>query len=87
MSVVLQFPDGKIRVYSKGADSVITAKLSKSTLYLPITEKYLLYFARKGLRTLMIAYKDLTASEYCLYNEALKVRFLICLKLRALYFY
>jgi len=75
MSVVLKFPDGKIRLYSKGADSIITAKLSKSAQYLPITEKYLIYFARKGLRTLMIAYKDLTASEYSIWNEAFKVIF------------
>jgi magnesium-transporting ATPase (P-type) len=73
MSVVLKFPDGKIRIYCKGADSVITSKLNKSTKFLSITDKYLLYFARKGLRTLMVAYKDLSVDQYIQWNEAFKV--------------
>lgn len=82
MSIILKTPgpDGKILLFSKGADSTITDKLSKNSSYLASTEKFLLNFARKGLRTLMIAYKELTNDEYFQWNNEINVRiFLIFL--------
>jgi len=73
MSVIIEFPDGKIRLYSKGADNIITTKLSKLINNLAATEKYLLYFASKGLRTLMIAYRDIEHKEYKKWQEAYRV--------------
>ena len=76
MSIILKTPgpDGKILLFSKGADSTITEKLSKNTNYLPSTEKFLLNFARKGLRTLMIAYKELKNEEYFQWNNEINVQ-------------
>jgi len=40
MSTVVRTPEGKIKLYCKGADTVILERLSKSQLY---TEKTLLH--------------------------------------------
>lgn len=73
MSIILKFPDGKIVLYAKGADSTITSKLSSQSDYLKITDKYLSHFAKKGLRTLMVAYKALDEDQYNKWNEKLIV--------------
>ena len=64
MSVIVKCPDGKIRMYCKGADSVVKNKISLNVEKLEFANKALLKFARKGLRTLMIAYKEITEIEY-----------------------
>ncbi len=58
MSVVTEDPDGKIRVYTKGADAVIFERLAPGQSS-EITEQHLHDFAVEGLRTLCLAYADL----------------------------
>ncbi|KAG7320779.1 hypothetical protein KOW79_015194 [Hemibagrus wyckioides] len=64
MSVVLRFPDGRIRLYCKGADTVIYQRLSPSTLHRDTTETALEIFANETLRTLCLCYKDITEEEF-----------------------
>ena len=72
MSVIIKNPEGKIFLYIKGADSVIEKLLNNkskmSDEYLS-TKHSLDKFAKKGLRTLMIAYKELNEDEYNIWNN------------------
>ncbi|KAI0759957.1 phospholipid-translocating P-type ATPase [Trametes elegans] len=64
MSTVVRCPDGKIKLFCKGADTVILERLSENQ---PFTEKTLLHledYATEGLRTLCIAYRDIPDAEY-----------------------
>ncbi|KAF9010470.1 calcium transporting ATPase [Cyathus striatus] len=64
MSTLVRAPDGKIKLYTKGADTVILERLSKNQ---PYTEKTLVHledYATDGLRTLCIAYRDIPEQEY-----------------------
>ncbi|RXG67747.1 Phospholipid-transporting ATPase ID [Armadillidium vulgare] len=59
MSVILR-KDGKIRLYCKGADSIIYERLKKDQNALKHhTQEHLNKFAADGLRTLVLAVKDL----------------------------
>uniref|UniRef100_A0A8C6NLB8 Phospholipid-transporting ATPase n=1 Tax=Nothobranchius furzeri TaxID=105023 RepID=A0A8C6NLB8_NOTFU len=64
MSIVLKFPDGRIRLYCKGADTVIYERLSPNTRHKDATQRALDMFANETLRTLCLCYKDISASEY-----------------------
>ncbi len=82
MSTVVRAPGGNIKIYTKGADTVILERLSKNQ---PYTEKTLAHlevcfallsavrvsylyttqdYASDGLRTLCIAYRDISEQEY-----------------------
>ncbi|KAF8893873.1 aminophospholipid-transporting P-type ATPase [Infundibulicybe gibba] len=64
MSTVVRMPNGKIKIYTKGADTVILERLSK---HQPYTEKTLVHledYATEGLRTLCLAYRDIPEQEY-----------------------
>ncbi|MBZ3872187.1 Phospholipid-transporting ATPase IB [Sciurus carolinensis] len=64
MSIIVRTPAGHLRLYCKGADTVILERLSKDSLFVEDTLKHLEYFATEGLRTLCVAYTDLTEKEY-----------------------
>ena len=71
MSVIIKTNSGEIYVYSKGADSMISKLLSKEEKGSPLlrsTNDYLKKFACKGLRTLMIAYKQISEEYYNKWN-------------------
>ena len=74
MSIICKDPEtNKIILYSKGADSMIESLLSlkeKSSQRLKKTKEYLKKFAIKGLRTLMLSYKELSKEEYEAYNKS-----------------
>ncbi|XP_034519666.1 phospholipid-transporting ATPase IB [Ailuropoda melanoleuca] len=70
MSVIVRTPSGQLRLYCKGADNVIFERLSKDSKYMEETLCHLEYFATEGLRTLCVAYADLSEREY---EEWLKV--------------
>ncbi|KAG8520253.1 Phospholipid-transporting ATPase IB, partial [Galemys pyrenaicus] len=81
MSVIVRTPSGQLRLYCKGADNVIFERLSKDSKYMEETLCHLEYFATEGitamhcdcfagLRTLCLAYADLSENEY---EEWLKV--------------
>ncbi|CAL1711189.1 unnamed protein product [Somion occarium] len=74
MSTVVRGPDGRIKLFCKGADTVILERLSDKQ---PHTEKTLVHledYATDGLRTLCIAYRDIPEAEYrqwvTIYNQA-----------------
>ncbi|GMT24117.1 hypothetical protein PFISCL1PPCAC_15414, partial [Pristionchus fissidentatus] len=61
MSVILRCPDGKIKLYCKGADMMVMARLdsSISSILRDSTVSHLDEFARIGLRTLCLAHKNI----------------------------
>lgn len=64
MSIILRFPDGRIRLYCKGADTVIYQRLSPNSKYKESTQTALDVFANETLRTLCLCYKDISNQEY-----------------------
>jgi phospholipid-translocating ATPase len=71
MSVVVRNPEGKLVLYSKGADSVIYARLAKDhdQRLKEQTNKDMDAFANGGLRTLCIAYRPLQEEEYLTWSR------------------
>ena len=67
MSVIVKTPENKYMVYTKGADSMIELLLcneDKHSELLNKTREYLKLFSIHGLRTLMIAYKEISEENY-----------------------
>ncbi|WRT67856.1 uncharacterized protein IL334_004830 [Kwoniella shivajii] len=66
MSVVARAPNGKITLFCKGADSVIYGRLDPNhdEALKATTLKDLETFANGGLRTLCIAYREMSEEEY-----------------------
>ncbi|KAM9323420.1 phospholipid-transporting ATPase IC isoform 2-T2 [Pholidichthys leucotaenia] len=64
MSIILKFPDGRIRLYCKGADTVIYQRLSPNSNHKESTQTALDTFANETLRTLCLCYKDISTEEY-----------------------
>lgn len=95
MSTVIRMPDGNIKIYTKGADTVILERLSKNQPYTdktlvhlevrnpqhilfmlghPIISSFYQDYATDGLRTLCLAYRDISEQEYrqwsAIYDQA-----------------
>ncbi|XP_041042451.1 probable phospholipid-transporting ATPase IA isoform X3 [Carcharodon carcharias] len=64
MSVIVRMPSGKLRLYCKGADTVIYERLSDSSRYKDITLKHLEQFATEGLRTLCFTVAEISETMY-----------------------
>ena len=67
MSIIVRREDGRILLYSKGADNIIYDRLAATEATSPIgrvTLEHLELFAEDGLRTLCLAYRELTEQEY-----------------------
>lgn len=64
MSTVVRCPDGKIKLFCKGADTVIMARLSENQPYTEQTLVHLEDYATEGLRTLCIAMREVPEQEY-----------------------
>ena len=67
MTVIVRAPDGTIKLYSKGADTMIIERLGTrvdQTRYHGTTLQHLEEFAKQGLRTLCLAMRELAESEY-----------------------
>ncbi|XP_072424387.1 probable phospholipid-transporting ATPase IA isoform X2 [Chiloscyllium punctatum] len=64
MSVIVRMPSGKLRLYCKGADTVIYERLSESSRYKDITLKHLEQFATEGLRTLCFTVAEISETMY-----------------------
>ncbi|NXM16657.1 AT8B2 ATPase, partial [Ploceus nigricollis] len=72
MSVIVRSPEGKIRLYCKGADTILLERLHPVNQDLSsITTDHLNEYAGEGLRTLVLAYKDLEESYYKDWSERL----------------
>ncbi|XP_044480722.1 phospholipid-transporting ATPase 3-like isoform X1 [Mangifera indica] len=69
-SVVCRYPDGRLVLYSKGADTVIYERLADGNEDLKkVTREHLEQFGASGLRTLCLAYRDLSPDMYERWNE------------------
>jgi phospholipid-transporting ATPase len=64
MSAILRCPDGKIRIYCKGADTVILERLGPNNPYVELTLAHLEDYATEGLRTLCLAMREVPEDEY-----------------------
>ena len=73
-SVVVRLSNGTLRMYTKGADSVILPLLSLSRCD-PMARQQTLYslqtFSKEGLRTLLFGFRDLTEQEFMQWKEQL----------------
>ncbi|XP_075212548.1 ATPase phospholipid transporting 8A1 isoform X3 [Lycorma delicatula] len=70
MSVITRTPNGKIKLYCKGADTVIYERLSPSSQdYRAQTLHHLEDFAQAGLRTLCCAMTEISEKKYKEWNE------------------
>lgn len=67
MSVVIRFPNNAVKVLVKGADSSMFSILAEETFgdanMLTVTQSHLTEYSSEGLRTLVVAFRDLTAAE------------------------
>lgn len=63
MSMILQCPDGMIRIITKGADTIMTTLLKKGT-DLSIIQNHVDHFAKEGLRTLIFAMKTVKKRDF-----------------------
>lgn len=74
MSVLVRGPSGKIKLYCKGADTVIFERLGTKKEVDEATLVHLEDYATEGLRTLCLAYRDIPEEEYrewaALYDNA-----------------
>jgi len=66
MSVIARTPDGSVRLYCKGSDTKVMAKIRKGTneKLLDHTNQNLYTFACEGLRTLVLGTKLIPEREY-----------------------
>ncbi|KAG0239791.1 hypothetical protein B0O80DRAFT_455041 [Mortierella sp. GBAus27b] len=64
MSTLVRGPDKKIKLYCKGADTVIMERLSSENEFVDATLQHLEDYATEGLRTLCIAMREVPEEEY-----------------------
>lgn len=63
-SVIVQMEDGSVRLYCKGADNVIFARLGpRGGEHMEATRAHLQEYGNDGLRTLCLAYRCAVASD------------------------
>jgi len=81
MSTIYEYPDGRIMILCKGADSVILERLKKreemteeERRILDITNNHLTQYSVEGLRTLLYGVREISLKEYeewlNIWNEA-----------------
>ncbi|AQK65518.1 Phospholipid-transporting ATPase 3 [Zea mays] len=69
-SVVCRFPNGRLVLYCKGADNVVYERLADGNHDMKKTSReHLEQFGSAGLRTLCLAYRDLSREQYESWNE------------------
>ena len=64
MSTIYRCPDGKIRCYCKGADTVILERLNDENPHVEATLRHLEEYASEGLRTLCLAMREIPEQEF-----------------------
>lgn len=64
MSVIIRDPNGKIKLYCKGADTVIYERMKENQPYREVTLQHLKEFATCGLRTLCCAVAEVSEDFY-----------------------
>lgn len=70
MSVIVKDEEGRTFLFSKGADSVMFERLSRSdSSYREATQQHINEYADAGLRTLVLAYRQLEEDEYAKFDR------------------
>ena len=70
MSIILRCPDGRVRLFCKGADTTVIPLINKKNPnLLEVTLDHMNVFARTGLRTLIIAMKDISDADFNEWNK------------------
>ncbi|XP_043717420.1 putative phospholipid-transporting ATPase 9 [Telopea speciosissima] len=70
MSVIVRNEEGQLLLLCKGADSVMFERLAKNGREFEVqTEEHVNEYADAGLRTLVLAYRELSEEEYREFNE------------------
>ncbi|KAK9277428.1 hypothetical protein L1049_006971 [Liquidambar formosana] len=70
MSVIVRNEEGQLLLLCKGADSVMFERLAKTGReFEEETRDHVNEYADAGLRTLILAYRDLNEEEYKIFNE------------------
>ncbi|KAF2222598.1 putative phospholipid-transporting ATPase [Elsinoe ampelina] len=64
MSTIYRCPDGKIRCYCKGADTVILERLAPNNPIVETTLQHLEEYAAEGLRTLCLSVREIPEHEF-----------------------
>uniref|UniRef100_A0A8C6NUF9 Phospholipid-transporting ATPase n=1 Tax=Nothobranchius furzeri TaxID=105023 RepID=A0A8C6NUF9_NOTFU len=70
MSVIVRNPAGRIRLYCKGADTVLLERLHPCNQELMTITSDHLNYAADGLRTLALAYRDVSEEEWEVWSES-----------------
>ncbi|KAI9177677.1 hypothetical protein LWI28_018029 [Acer negundo] len=70
MSIIVRNVENQLLLLSKGADSVMFERLSKhGRMYEAQTREHIKKYSEAGLRTLVIAYRELGEDEYRIWEE------------------
>ncbi|MEJ1279316.1 hypothetical protein NN561_010247 [Cricetulus griseus] len=69
MSIIVRTPEGSIRLYCKGADTVIYERLHQMNPIKQETQDALDIFASETLRTLCLCYKEIEEKEFADWNK------------------
>eukprot|EP00698_Gefionella_okellyi_P009875 TRINITY_DN2532_c0_g2_i1.p1 TRINITY_DN2532_c0_g2~~TRINITY_DN2532_c0_g2_i1.p1 ORF type:complete len:1126 (-),score=220.66 TRINITY_DN2532_c0_g2_i1:130-3507(-) len=72
MSVICEMPDGKIKLYTKGADDIMMRRIVPDHPLRDVTRQHLDLFSKKGFRTLVFASRDLQVEEAEEWRRAFK---------------
>jgi phospholipid-transporting ATPase len=64
MSAIFRCPDGKIRIYCKGADTVILERVHPNQPVVETTLRHLEEYASEGLRTLCLSMREIPEQEF-----------------------
>ena len=70
MSVVIEAPDGSYVLYSKGADNIMLGLAKKSEQDFSTLNQHLNEYAKDGLRTLVLAKKELSKAQFKKFTQA-----------------
>ncbi len=63
MSVIVKDSEDRYFLFTKGADSILTPKVTQNPEIIDINKEYLVEYAKQGLRTLMMVFKEITIDE------------------------
>ncbi|KAK4639083.1 aminophospholipid translocase [Podospora bellae-mahoneyi] len=64
MTTIYRCPDGVVRCYTKGADTVILERLNDNNPHVDVTLRHLEEYASEGLRTLCLAMREVPEHEF-----------------------
>ena len=73
MTVIVTSPEGRNFVFTKGADSLLMKKVMHNPKSIQPCEENLVQLAKKGLRTLLMVYKEITDEELIEWETIYKV--------------